>query len=389
MKAQQPSPDRENTRRGFLKKAGQGGLAALAWGHLAAPAAAVAGIGGAPGAVAAPRPIKADHLIRSVPENMVWGYFGADVPPVYRVKDGDVVEIQTVGAVGISKDDPEAFFRKNNLPLDDHAREIITILKTVKPEPSGIRGHMLTGPIYIEGAEPGDSLEVRILDLPIRSTYGVNMVRPGGGGIPDAVTAPDSFIYRYDAKKKTGSFMDGVEIPLKPFMGVMALAPPPEKGRVSSIAPDFFGGNLDIRCLTKGTTLFLPVSVPGGLFTTGDCHTAQGNGEVSGTAIEGSLSLVAKFIVHKGKTLTGPRAETATHFIAIGLDPDLRLAMQNAILETVNFIKDELGFTFNQALSIASTGVEFEVSQVVDKTLGVHAMIPKSIFTQKKFPYWV
>jgi acetamidase/formamidase len=389
MKTQQPSSDRENSRRGFLKKAGQGSLAALAWGHLAAPAAAAAGIGGPSGAGAAPRPIKVDHLIRSVPENMVWGYFGADVPPVYRVKDGDVVEIQTVGAVGISKDDPEAFFKNNNLPLDDHAREIITILKTVKPEPSGIRGHMLTGPIYIEGAEPGDTLEIRILDLPIRSTYGVNMVRPGGGGIPDAVTAPDSFIYRYDAKKKTGSFMDGVEIPLKPFMGVMALAPPPEKGRVSSIAPDSFGGNLDIRCLTKGTTLFLPVSVPGGLFTTGDCHTAQGNGEVSGTAIEGSLSLVAKFIVHKGKPLKGPRAETATHFIAIGLDPDLRLAMQNAILETVHFIKDELGFTFNQALSIASTGVEFEVSQVVDKTLGVHAMIPKSIFTQKKFPYWV
>jgi acetamidase/formamidase len=389
MKPQQPSPAQESSRRGFLRKAAQGGLAALSWGGLAsAQAAPLAGMLAGAGAAAATPPIKTNHVIRAVPENMVWGYFGADVPPVYQVKDGDVVEIQTVGAVGINKDDPEAFFKKNNLPLDDHAREIITILKTVKPEPSGIKGHMLTGPIYIEGAEPGDSLEIRILDLPIRSSYGVNMVRPGGGGIPDAVTTPDSFVYRYDAKKKVGSFMEGVEIPLKPFMGVMALAPPPEKGRVSSIPPDFFGGNLDIRCLTKGTTLYLPVSVPGGLFTTGDCHTAQGNGEVSGTAIEGSLSLIAKFIVHKGKTLKGPRAETATHFIAIGLDPDLRVAMQNAILETVNFIKDELGFTFNQALSIASTGVEFEVSQVVDKTLGIHAMIPKSIFTKKKFPYW-
>jgi acetamidase/formamidase len=300
-----------------------------------------------------------------------------------------VVEIETVGAVGINKDNPESFFTEHNLPIDAHAREIITILKTVKPEPSGIRGHMLTGPIYIEGAEPGDTLEIRILDLPIRSTYGVNMVRPGGGGIPEAVTSPSTFVYRYDAKKKVGSFKEGIEIPLKPFMGVMALAPPPETGRLSSIPPYPHGGNFDIKHLVKGTTLYLPVSVAGALFTTGDCHTAQGNGEVSGTAIEGSLSLVAKFIVHKGKTLKQARAETPTHFIAIGLDPDLDKAMQDALLETVNFIKDEIGgFTFNEALSIASTGVEFEVSQVVDRTLGVHAMIPKSIFTKKKFTYW-
>jgi acetamidase/formamidase len=171
-------------------------------------------------------------------------------------------------------------------------------------------------------------------------------------------------------------------------MGVMALSPPAKIGRVSSIPPDFFGGNLDIKHLVKGTTLHLPVSVPGGLFTTGDCHSAQGNGEVSGVAIEASLTLVAQFIVHKGKTIKQPFAETPTHFIAIGLDPDLDKAMKNALTEAVNFISQELGFTFNQALSIASTGVDFEVSQVVDRTLGVHAMIPKSIFTKKKFDYW-
>src|SRR5690606_21336808 len=127
----------------------------------------------------------------------------------------------------------------------------------------------------------------------------------------------------------------------------------------------------------------------GGLFTTGDGHTAQGNGEVSGTAIEASLTLVAKFIVHKGKKIRQARAETPTHFIAIGLNPDLDDAGKDAILEAVNFIKDEIGgFTFNEALSIASTGVEFEVSQVVDRTLGVHAMIPKSLFSNRVFPYW-
>ncbi|WP_221390993.1 acetamidase/formamidase family protein [Dyadobacter sp. NIV53] len=380
--------NQKNTRRGFLRKTAQGGFAALALGSFSARADDLSGIPGNKSAVARPA-IKPDYFIKTVPENMVAGYFGADVPPIARVKDGAVVEIQTVGAVGISKTDPESFFKNNNLPVDAHALEIIKIQKEVKPEPSGIRGHMLTGPIYIEGAEPGDMLEVRVLDLSIRSMYGVNMVRPGGGGIPDDITTPNAFIYRYDSRKKTGTFKEGVEIPLRPFMGVMGVSPPPEKGRVSSIAPGNFGGNLDIRHLTVGSTLYLPVSVPGALFTTGDCHTAQGNGEVSGTAIEGSLTMIAKFIVHKGKTIKVPRAENATHFIAIGLDPDLRIAMKNAIRETCNFISTEIGgFTFNEALSIASTGVEFEVSQVVDQTLGVHGMIPKSIFTKKKFDYW-
>lgn len=371
-----------NSRRDFFRKSALGGLAALSLGKVT-ETSSVSG-----SAEAAKLPIKPDQVVRSVPENMVWGYFGADVPPVARVKAGNIVEIQTVSTSGISQKDPESFFKSNNLPLDQHAKEVIDIMKNVKPEPSGIRGHMMTGPIYIEGAEPGDSLEIRILDLPLRSTYGVNSVWPGGGGIPDAVSSRESFVYRYDKKKNTASFMEGIEIPLRPFMGVMALSPPPEVGRVSSIPPDFFGGNLDIKHLIKGTTLHLPVSVPGGLFTTGDCHSAQGNGEVSGVAIEASLTLVAQFIVHKGKTIKQPFAETPTHFIAIGLDPDLDKAMKNALTEAVNFISKELGFTFNQALSIASTGVDFEISQVVDRTLGVHAMIPKSIFTKKKFEYW-
>ncbi len=321
--------------------------------------------------------IKPDHLVKSVPENMVWGFFGADVPPIYRVKDGDVVEIPTVNPSGVSRTNPEEFYTKNNLPLDAHAQGVIAIMKNVKPEPSGIRGHMLTGPVFIDGAEPGDTLEIRILDLQLPADFGVNSVWPGGGGIPEAVTTRETFVYRYDEKRKMATFKRGVEIPLKPFMGVMALAPTPETGRVSSIPPGFFGGNLDIKHLTKGATLFLPVSVPGGLFTTGDGHGAQGNGEVSGVAIETAINLTVKFIVHKSKALKQPRAETPTHFIAVGLDKDLRLAMKDALSQAVAFIKDELGFTFNEALSIASTAVDFEVSQVVDQTLGVHAMIPK------------
>jgi len=168
----------------------------------------------------------------------------------------------------------------------------------------------------------------------------------------------------------------------------MAVSPPASMGRISSIPPGFYGGNMDLKHLVKGTTLYLPVSVQGALFTTGDCHAAQGNGEISGVAIEASLTLIAKFIVRKDKPIKHVCAETPTHFIAIGLDPDLNKAMKNAALHACNFIKDDLGYTFNEALSICSTGVNFEVTQTVDQTLGAHAMIPKSIFTDKKFPYW-
>ncbi|MFD2570843.1 acetamidase/formamidase family protein [Spirosoma soli] len=380
----------KTSRRNFLHRTTQSGLAALSLGGITTNASQLMAspLPGNEPTGAPPLRIKPDHVVRSLPEYMVWGYFGADVPPVYKVKDGDVVEIQTVNPSGVSRTNPEEFYTKNNLPIDAHAQEVIAIMKNVKPEPSGIRGHMLTGPVYIEGAQPGDTLEIRILDLTFPAGFGVNSVWPGGGGIPDAVTTRETFVYRYDAKRKTASLKEGVDIPLKPFMGVMALSPPAETGRVSSIPPAFFGGNLDIKHLTKGTTLFLPVSVPGGLFTTGDGHGAQGNGEVSGVAIETALTLTTKFIVHKGKLLKQPRAETPTHFIAVGLDKDLNKAMKNALSEAVNFIKDELGFTFNEALSIASTGVDFEVSQVVDQTLGVHAMIPKAIFTKKKFDFW-
>jgi acetamidase/formamidase len=378
----------KNSRRNFLRQSTQKGLALLSAGSLMTNASAGLSLPAATESTNEPVGVKPDYVVRSLPENMVWGYFGADVPPVYKAKNGDIIEIQTVNPSGVSRTNPDDFYSKNNLPIDQHAQEVIAILRNVKPEPSGIRGHMLTGPVYIDGAQPGDTLEIRILDLAFPASFGVNSVWPGGGGIPDAVTTRETFVYRYDTKRMTASCVAGVDIPLKPFMGVMALSPPADMGHQSSIPPNFFGGNLDIKHLTKGSTLYLPVSVPGGLFTAGDGHGAQGNGEVSGVAIETALTLTAKFIVHKGKTLKQCRAETPTHFIAIGLDKDLNKAMKNALSEAVAFIKDELGFTFNEALSIASTGVDFEVSQVVDQTLGVHAMIPKSIFTKKKFDYW-
>lgn len=379
----------ENQRRNFLKTAAKGSIAALSLSSIAANAFALDQVSGhSKSTDSISSGIKPDHVVRSVPENMVWGYYGYDVPPVAKVKDGDVVEIQTINTTGIGRKDPEAFFKANNLPLDEQAKDIIEIYKNVKPEPTGISGHMLTGPVYIEGAEPGDTLEVRILDVVPRSEYGVNAVWPKGGDLPDDVTTRENFVYKYNKKKHTASFREGVEIPMKPFMGVMAVSPPPEMKRVSSIPPGFYGGNLDLKHLVKGTTLYLPVSVKGALFTTGDCHAAQGAGEISGVAIEASLTLTAKFIVRKDMHIKTVYAESPTHLIAIGLDPDLNKAMQNAAREATSLIMNNLKFTFNEALSVCSTGVDFEVTQVVDKTFGVNGMIPKSIFPGKDFQYW-
>lgn len=377
---------KQNNRRDFIKQTATGGLAALSLTTLGGISAFADDPAGATATA-----IRPDLLVRSVPENMVYGYYGADVAPVAKAKDGDVVEIQCINTTGISARDPEAFFKANNYPLDtEHAQDVVNIMKNVKRQPGNPTGHMLTGPVEIEGAEVGDMLEIRVVDIIIRSEYGVNSVWKGGGGLPDAVTQGETFVYKYNSKKTIAAceLIPGVEVPIRPFFGVMSLAPPPELGRVSSIPPYYYGGNFDIRYLTKGSTLYLPVCVKGGMFTTGDCHVAEGNGEVSGVSIEASLSLVAKFIVHKASPLKMARAETPTHFIAIGVDPDLRIAMKNAITEATGFIQSELGYTFNQAYSICSVAVDFEVSQVVNRTVGVHAMIPKSIFAGKKFKYW-
>ncbi len=378
--------EKNNSRRGFIEKSLVGGAFAFTAlpGLLSGKDRLTSSITRESGKRLGP---KVDKVLRSYPENMVWGYFGADVPPKLTVKEGEIVEIHTVSTSGVPREDPESFFKENNLAYDDHAKELVEIIKNVPPEPSGIRGHMLTGPVFIEGAMPGDSIEIRIHDVILRSEYGVNHVRPGREDIPQEIKNSESFVYKYNKKRTSAEFLPGVEIPLKPFMGVMALSPPPETGRVSSIPPDFFGGNLDLKHLIKGTTLTLPVSVEGGLFTTGDAHGAQGNGEVSGTAIETSMILVAEFVIHK-KTISMPLAETPDHFIVFGLNPDLDEAMKQALAESIRFIHEHLGFSYEEAMSISSTAVDFEITQVVDRTEGVHGMIPKSIFTNRTFDYW-
>lgn len=334
-------------------------------------------------------PLQITHHLRSVPGNMVSGYFAADTPPVLRIKSGDIVKIDTVSAGGARDEEPEKFFKDHGIPLElEVVQDILAIKREVKP--SGIRGHLMTGPIFIEGAMPGDTLEIRVLDVVSRAPYGINSGRPGSGGIPDAVPRPYQKVIKFDLERQIAKFSETIEIPLKQFQGVMGVAPPAARGKLSSSPPYVdIGGNFDNKHLGKGATVYLPVQVEGALFQTGDPHAAQGNGEISITAIESSNTATMQFIVRKDLALKVPRAETPAHYICMGLDVELTMAMRMAILQTLDFLREKKQLDFFDALALGSVAVDFEVTQVVDGTKGIHAMIPKALFKDESpTTYW-
>ena len=350
---------------------------------------------------------------------MVWGGFPIDSSPVLTMRSGETVRIDTLsqsGATGTIS--PTAFFAQFGVPATEVLPDLEAFWKTI-PNGGGTRPrygpHILTGPVYIDGAAPGDTLEIQILDINPRVPYGVNNTSPMGGvlgtvypgfrpgdvglpTIPPTGTIPGVRQHLYQIAKVRGRDVfpvtDTIHVPLAPFMGTMGVAPatgvfvdsfptdPNVLGVQSSWPPGPFGGNMDLKDLTAGSTLFLPVFQHGAQFFTGDCHSAQGDGEVSGTAIEHSLSGVFRFIVHKGRTLSFPRVETKTHYILMGTDPDLNRAMRIATMEVVKFLVEEKGLTEAKAFSLASIAVDFHAAEVVDYQQLVSAKIPKSLFRE-------
>ena len=338
-----------------------------------------------------------DYYLPLAPENVLLWHFASTKKPVLTIKSGATVRIDGGGGVRwdwTKGEDGNAWLRENKIPLTIEAspplQETLRVLKeAVRPpdRPSG--KHILTGPIYIEGAEPGDSLEVRILDVTPRIPYGATSGSPGGGTLPDMVPRPFTKVTKIDLSRNAGIFDEKVQVPLAPFMGVMATCPPDSEGAYpSSSPPGRFGGNLDCSELVAGSTLYLPIFHQGGLFYTGDSHAGQGDGEVTGNAIETANTCTLQFILHKGKKLTAPRAETPTHYLCFGLDPDLDKAMKMALTQTIDFLKEKDGYEFINAYALASVAVSFRVTQSVDKTLGVHGMIPKKIFVNDTNTYW-
>ncbi len=320
------------------------------------------------GQEAAPR----THQLLATPKTVAWGHYSAQTPPVLRIRPGDAVEVHTLltssptrlEGAGVAPDQVEQALRD--------------IYKEVTDKGPG--GHILTGPIFIEGADPGDTLEVRIEAIKLALPYSYNAFGPKSGAIPEDFPRSKMRIIPLDAARMVAPFAEGVEIPLRPFFGSMGVAPPAAMGRISSAPPGIHAGNLDNKDLVVGTTLLIPVHVPGALFEVGDGHAAQGDGEVDITALETSLDGTLRFFVRKGAKLTWPRAETPTHFIAMGIDKDLDEAMKIAVREAVDLIVAEKKLDRDDAYMLCSVAVDFRVTQVVDGTKGVHAMIPKSIF---------
>lgn len=334
-----------------------------------------------------------EYYIPLKPENVSLGFYPRDKKPVLTVPSGAVVRIDGGGGSRWGDTDPNTWLKENKIPTTIEKTpalaETIAAQKGATKAEGVPAGHMLVGPIAVEGAEPGDTLEVRILSVVPRIPYGTVSTMPGRGGIPDLVPRAFTQVVMLDLKRNVGVFAPGIEVPLAPFMGVMGTLPADSEGAIrKSSAPGPFGGNLDCKDLVAGTTLYLPVFQKGGMFFTGDSHAAQGDGEVTISAIETANTCTLQFIVRKGQTIKAPRAESATHFMAFGLDPDLNKAMRMAITETNDYLGEINGLDFFHAFTLSSIGVDFRVTQVVDGTLGIHSMIPKKIFVDKKFSFW-
>jgi acetamidase/formamidase len=316
------------------------------------------------------------HRLEATPATVAYGYYWSDAQPVLRIDSGDIIDVDT-----LLTNTPSGL-AKAGVADDKIQASLKAIVSEVTGERKGPGGHILTGPVYVEGAELGDVLEVKILSIDLPLDYGYNGC---SGYLPDNCEAGAvSKIIPLDRRKMTAEFLPGIVIPLKPFYGSIGIAPAQELGRLSSNPPGRHAGNMDNRELVAGSTLYIPVFAKGALFEIGDGHAAQGDGEVDQTAIETSLRGKIQLTVRKDMRLKWPRAETATDYISMGTDPDLAVATKTAIQEMVDFLVSEKKLTKHQAYQLVSIAGNVAITQLVDKpNLGVHVKLPKSIFTGK------
>jgi acetamidase/formamidase len=309
--------------------------------------------------------------LKATPATVHRSFFDASLPPVLTIDSGDIVRLET--ATGNPK-----YFENLGVPKEKIPKELYAAFEGV--EGAGRGDHTLDGPIYVRGAEPGDALEIRILSVAVRLPIAGQSFRPDKGVLPDEFKYQKDRVLWIDMKHQTIEYAPGVIVPVKPFWGVIAVAPEASRGRVPSGPPDVFGGNLDNRDLGAGSTLYLPVQTKGGLVSIGDGHAVQGEGEVCVSAVETSLKGEVQIILHKGMKLRGPRAETPTQYMSIGLSPDLNEAARLATSDMVAFISTEKGLSRDDAYMLASAAMDLIVSEAVDGTKGIHGVIPKSIF---------
>ncbi|MGO7119466.1 acetamidase/formamidase family protein [Rhizobium leguminosarum] len=307
-----------------------------------------------------------DNHIAASPQNCAWGYFDPAREPVLTIESGDTVVIDTVSG---GKD----VLPEGNFHIPPELIEIHEKSEQVMP------GHILTGPVAVRGAKPGQVLEVRILDVKLRQDWGYNVIRPLAGTLPYDFETPRLLNIPLDRAKGVAHLPWGLELPLSPFFGVMGLAPPPNWGRISSIMPRAHAGNIDNKELVAGATLYLPIFNEGALFSCGDGHGAQGDGEVCITAIETALQGTFQMVVREDLNFLYPQAETPTHYITMGMDPDLDQCVVMALRDMIVLIGEKAGLSREDAYTLCSLAGDLRITQTVNGCKGVHMMMAKSL----------
>jgi len=308
--------------------------------------------------------MSAHHILNPTPSTVHWGHFDAKIPARIEVDSGDTVVIDTVSGWGDVMD--ESLFREDHL-------EIVQKMKPL------LGPHILTGPVAVRGAMPGDVLEVRIKAIELTVDWGWNIIRPLRGTLPEDFPNFEKRTLPLDRKTMTSKLPWGPTVPLQPFFGILATAPRPEYGMISSVEPREFGGNVDCKEYVPGTSLFLPVFVPGANFSAGDGHAVQGDGEVCLTALETCLKGTFELVVRKDIKLDMPRAITPTHYITIGLDQDLDNAAKQALRDMIAWLVQMEGWTPSEAYVFCSLACDLHVTQTVDGNKGIHAMVSRKL----------
>ena len=315
----------------------------------------------------------AHHRIAATPDTVRIGMFDAAFPPIATVAPGDTVELETVSGT------------LSRLPPADTGLDVPLALRRILDAglPS-LATHILTGPVAVAGAEPGDMLEVRIDAITPTVGWGWNLIMPLTGVLPEDFSDKVLSHIAVDLQRGVAALPWGGELELSPFFGTMGVAPPAAFGRISSKEPRVHGGNLDNRHLTAGSTLFLPIHAEGALFSAGDGHGVQGDGEVCFTALEMCLTGQFTLLLHKGggtrdPVLRFPRAETPSHYISMGLNEDLDQAMKQAVREMITLICARTSLTRAQAYQFCSLAGDFHVTQAVNGEKGVHGLLRKDL----------
>lgn len=306
--------------------------------------------------------------LTATPETCAWGYFDATLPPALEIQSGEVVRIETVSG------GPE------QIPAKDAGHHIPPELFDIHARSERqVPGHILTGPVAVAGAKPGHVLEVEILDVTLRQDWGWNIIRPLAGTLPDDFQTGRTTIIPLDLDAMTARLSWGLNLPLQPFFGVMGVAPPPNWGRISTIQPRAHGGNLDNKELVAGTTLYLPVFAEGALFSCGDGHGAQGDGEVCVTAIETALEGTFRLTVRDDLSFVYPRAETPTHLITMGMHEDLDRCVEMALRDMIAWLTARTGLSREDAYMLCSLAGDLRVTQTVNGNKGVHMMMARDL----------